>query len=149
MKTMKMLLERFRSFGPATFGKLYVDGVQVCYVLEDQIREQANTPVSDWKVHGKTAIPSTEFNGAPYRITLENSPRFGPDTMTVNNVVGFAGVRIHAGNSPEDTEGCPLLGMDLTPTGIANSRKAVDIVKRLIKDAIDRGDVVMMTVTNP
>lgn len=141
---MNLVLERFKAVPGRTFGKLYADGewLQV-YTLEDEVREVLGQPVASWKVPGKTAIPR-----GIYRITLENSPRFGPGTLTVNAVPGFVGVRMHAGNTEADTEGCPLLGFDLVEGGIkgGTSRGAVALVKRVVQDAIDRGEVVLMEV---
>lgn len=134
---MKLTLQRTHSNGPATFGKLFADGVFVCYTLEDEVREVIGQPVSEWKIKGSTAIPSTAFVGYAYRVTLEHSPRFGLDTITIQNVPGFVGVRAHAGNDPGDTEGCPLLGMAINETGIVGgtSRPAVQAVKDLIRKA--------------
>ena len=142
---MNLTLQRTHANGPATFGKLFADGEFLCYVLEDEVREVPGEPVASWKIHGATAIPS-----GSYLVTLETSPRFGPDTLTVNQVPGFIGVRMHAGNAPKDTEGCPLLGLAITDTGIAGgtSRPAVDLVKHAVKQAWDRGDQVWMAVVN-
>lgn len=144
---MKLTLQRYETDDNRTFGKMLAeDGHRLCYVLEDAVREIEDQPVSAWKVHGKTAIPQGE-----YRITLENSPRFGPDTLTVNSVPGFSGVRMHAGNTEKDTEGCPLLGMEVTPDGImgGTSRPAVALIKALVQQAASAGEVVLMRVTNP
>jgi len=134
---MRLTLQRTHSNGPATFGKLFADGVFLCYVLEDEVREVIGRPVSEWKIKAETAIPSTAFVGYEYRVTLEHSPRFGPDTLTVQNVPGFVGVRMHAGNDAGDTEGCPLLGMAINEAGIVGgtSRPAVQAVKDLVRKA--------------
>lgn len=144
---MKLTLQRDDAQPNRTFGRMLAeDGHRLCYVLEDAVREVDGQPVSAWKIHGKTAIPAGE-----YRISLENSPRFGPDTLTVHDVPGFAGVRMHAGNTEKDTEGCPLLGMEVTPTGImgGTSRPAVALIKALVQQARSAGEVVLMTVVNP
>lgn len=73
---MNIVLQRRPSVGGATIGELTVDGVRICFSLEDEIREVEGQPVSEWKVKGATAIPAGR-----YRITLEHSPRFGPDTI--------------------------------------------------------------------
>jgi len=143
---MILILQRYQGNEFRTFGKLLApDGHRLCYVLEDAQREVEGQPVSAWKIPGKTAIPAGE-----YRITLENSPRFGPDTLTVVGVPGFVGVRMHAGNTEADTEGCPLLGLEVTPTGImgGTSRPAVQLVKELVRQAINSGEVVLMRVVN-
>jgi len=140
---MRLTLQRTHAEGPRTFGKLYADGVYLCFTLEDEVRDVPGQSVETWKVKGQTAIPSGE-----YRVTLENSPRFGPETLTVNDVPGFSGVRMHAGNTERDTEGCPLLGMAITNTGIAGgtSRAAVALVKETVRQAIDGGNRVLMDV---
>lgn len=144
---MKLTLRRTVSAGPRTFGDLIAeDGHRLCHTLEDEIREVEGQPVSEWKIKGATAIPSGE-----YRVTLEDSPRFGADTLTVNDVPGFVGVRMHAGNTEADTEGCPLLGMAINAAGIVGgtSRPAVALVKEVVRQAIERGEIVWLAVENP
>ena len=143
---MKLTLQRTSpAASPMTFGKLFADGDFVCYTLEDEVREVPGQSVASWKIKGETAIPAGE-----YRITLDLSPHFGPDTLTVNNVPGFAGVRMHGGNTIADTEGCPLLGLAINATGIVGgtSAPAVRLVKQVVGDAIRRGEMVMMDVVN-
>lgn len=143
---MNIVLQRRPSVGGATIGELTVDGVRICFSLEDEIREVDGQPVSEWKIKGQTAIPAGR-----YRITLENSPRFGPDTLTVHDVPGFVGVRMHAGNKHEDTEGCPLLGFQVAYSTIVGgtSKPAVEAVKAMVRGAMMDGEEVWMEVCNP
>lgn len=139
--------------GDSTFGKIFANGEFVCYTLEDKVRETAQT-VAAWKIKGKTAIPSTdhpEVAETPgYRLTLAHSPRFGPDTLTLSDVPGFAFIRIHAGNTDEDTEGCPLLGEEINADGIVGgtSRPAVLKLKAIVSEAIRAGKQVWLEVHN-
>ena len=143
---MIIVLQRTRIDGPRTFGELRVDGRRLCHTLEDRLREVPGQPVEAWKVHGATAIPA-----GTYRLSLEHSPRFGPDTLTVHAVPGFAGVRMHAGNTVADTEGCPLLGLAVNADGIApgSSRPAVDLVKAVVRQGMAAGPGVLLDVRNP
>ena len=143
---MMLTLQRKPSVDGATIGELLLDGIRMVYTLEDEIREVPGRPVEEWKIHGETAIPVGR-----YRITLESSPKFGPDTLTVWNVPGFDGVRMHAGNTAEDTEGCPLLGLRVTDDQIVGgtSRSAVLLVQGQVRRAIEQGDKVFMDVVNP
>ena len=143
---MNLVLNRRPSLGGITFGELSEDGARLCYTLEDEIREIEAQPVSSWKIKGVTAIPAGR-----YRISLEHSPRFGPGTLTVHDVPGFTGVRIHGGNTVADTEGCPLLGLRVDGNGIApgSSRPAVVLVQQRVRAAIEAGDEVWMDVNNP
>lgn len=104
---------------------LGVLSAEICYTLEDPVREE--------KIHGETAIPA-----GSYRVVLQNSPRFGPDTITLLDVPNFQHIRIHAGNSVDDTEGCPLVGLELSESGIkgGTSAPALRILKALVKAAI-------------
>ena len=142
---MNLTLQRTHAIGARTFGELRADGTFLCYTLEDAVREVEGQPVAMWKVHGATAIPAGQ-----YRVTLEMSPKFGPDTLTVNDVPGFAGVRMHAGNTEADTEGCPLLGLQIYGAGIVGgtSGPAVKLVKAAVRQALADGEDVVMDVCN-
>lgn len=130
-----------------TPGELYGNGVFLMFSVEDTCREIAGQPVASWKLHGATAIPAGR-----YAVTLEDSPRFGPDTLTINRVDGFEGIRIHAGNDENVSEGCPLVGYELTAEGtiaFGQTRAAVKNLKRAVREALDHGGRVFIDVRNP
>lgn len=145
---MECQIRRSPTARESTFGMWFVDGAFECYTLEDAIRELPGQPVEMWKIAGCTAIPAGR-----YRLTMEDSPRFGPDTITVNNVPGFAGVRVHGGNDVEDTEGCPLVGDAIDKSaGTISGAIARGVLKRLkakIRAALDAGEEVWLRVENP
>ena len=92
------------SFGDTfTEGKLLIDDVFECYTVEDTDRKMEEDLTK--KVNGKTAIPRGR-----YEVVLSMSNRFKKVLPEVLNVPGFTGIRIHAGNSSIDTEGCIILG---------------------------------------
>lgn len=128
---MELTLLRTRLRDNCTTGQLYIDGELFCFTLEDKVREVAGQPVEKWKVYGETAIPT-----GVYEVTFENSPKFGPDTLTINKVPGFTGVRIHSGNTPDDTEGCVIVGYRVNSKGIiipGTSRPALrDLKKKVV-----------------
>ena len=92
------------SFGDTfTEGKLFIDNVFECYTVEDTDRKMEEDLTR--KINGKTAIPRGR-----YEVILSMSNRFKKVLPEVLNVPGFTGIRIHAGNSSIDTEGCIILG---------------------------------------
>ena len=101
MLTIRVLRKEF--FPDTTIGETYVDGKRLGYCLEDAVREVQGIPVSEWKIKGRTAIPT-----GTYRVSLTMSNRFKRIMPQVHDVPGFEGVRIHGGNSHKDTDGCPL-----------------------------------------
>lgn len=143
---MKLSIQRRPSVGGATIGKLRINGEFACHTLEDEIREIAGVPVGNWKIKGQTAIPAGQ-----YKVTLEDSLRFGPATLTIHDVPGFTHIRMHAGNTSTDTEGCPLLGMQATEMSLVagTSRPAVNLVKAEVAKALQRGESVTIDITNP
>lgn len=112
---MKLLLQRLEFQPTRTFGALSIDGTFQCWTLEDVVREPGV------KVFGQTAIPFGE-----YRVALTRSERFQRVLPLLLAVPNFYGVRIHAGNTEADTEGCILVGTDRLATGIGRSRVALD-----------------------
>jgi hypothetical protein len=129
----------------ATVGTLTdAQGEHLCYTLEDVVREVEGRPVLEWKVLGRTAIPR-----GTYRVVFVNSPRFGPNTLSLRDVPGFDAIRMHAGNTAADTEGCILLGLGATESGTltgGSSRPALEKVKAIVHSAIDLGDSVWLKV---
>lgn len=130
-----------------TIGQLYVNGEYFCFTLEDKVREVSGQPVDKWKVPEETAIPQGR-----YPVQLQVSPRFGPDTLSILNVPGFAGIRMHAGNTAEDTEGCPLLGYSLTEDGKmirpGTTRTAVADLKGKLRGAFKVGEKCFISIFN-
>jgi hypothetical protein len=94
----------------STIGELVMDGFQ-CFTLEDAEHSE--------KISGETAIPAGE-----YEVRMTYSPRFKQAMPILLDVHGFEGVRIHWGNTADDTEGCLLLGTTRGPDFIGNSREA-------------------------
>ena len=138
---MKLLLLRTRFHDGWCGGQLYINDDYFCFSLEDQVREPENrlggerVAVEKWKVYGETAIPRGIYN-----VVFANSPKFGPDTITLLKVEGFEGIRIHAGNSAKDTEGCIIVGYRITRGGIivpGTTRPALRDLKLRLKGQED------------
>lgn len=110
---MELTLLRTRLKDEYTAGQLYIDGEYFCFTLEDKVREENGVPVEKWKVKGETAIPQGVYN-----VVFEDSPRFGPQTLTLLKVPGFSAIRIHSGNTHRDTEGCILVGFRINSAGV-------------------------------
>jgi hypothetical protein len=138
---MILRLLREPSIRAATHGVLFVDGHFACFTLEDEIREVPGEPVADWKVPGATAIPAGR-----YRLIVTPSQRFGRPLPLVVDVPGFAGVRLHPGNTVADTEGCILVGADRQPGRVLQSRVAFEQLFERIRRA--PGDL-WLQIDNP
>jgi hypothetical protein len=115
--------------------------------LEDVVR-----PVGE-KVKGQTAIGE-----GSYDITITYSNRFKRRMPLVNQVPNYEGIRIHAGNTHEDTEGCVLVGLgfnhhllpdtNVSDYKISQSRPAFDALFTLLDDALTAGESVRLVVTH-
>ena len=127
---MKLRLVRRASSENCTLGQLFVDGVETCFTCEDVVRE-TEAPVREWKIPGSTAIPR-----GTYEVIINHSQRFGKELPLLLNVPGFAGVRIHSGNTAEDTEGCILVGEKIGHDAVVESRKAFVELMMLMHDAL-------------
>lgn len=105
------------------------------HTLEDAVRLGEKIP-------GQTAIPA-----GLYDVTIDFSPHFQKHMPHVLNVPGFDGIRIHAGNTAKDTEGCILVGESWDGKSmILRSRDAYERLFARIKAAIDRGERVQVDI---
>lgn len=108
---MKLTLKRNFKGPDYTIGKLYIDGHYFCDTLEDTVRPAGQ------KIAGRTAIPAGD-----YKVIKSYSPRFKKILPEILDVPGFSGVRIHAGNTAKDTDGCLLLGLNKTKGAVLDSQ---------------------------
>ena len=136
---MKLKLVRENRSEVCTIGSLYVNGVFECYVLEDEDRRLEE---GGRKVYGKTAIPLGE-----YQVTVNMSNRFKRQLPLLVDVPQFDGIRIHPGNTAEDTEGCLLPGTSVGKNTVLNSRTAFDKLFKKLQDARARGEEIVIEIT--
>ena len=121
---MKLEVKRHYKGPQYTIGRMYADGVYLCDTLEDTVRPDGK------KIAGQTAIPAGTY---PVRITY--SPRFKKMLPMLDNVPNFTGVRIHTGNTAEDTEGCILVGYNRVKGRVCDSRAAFRRLFALLEKA--------------
>ena len=136
---MKLTLKRIALRPTYTIGKLYIDDVYFCDTIEDTVRDinkNGKFDNGEKKVHSKTAIPYGN-----YEIKWTYSPRFKKYTPQLMNVPSFEGIRIHAGNTSADTEGCLILGENKQVGKVLNSRATINKFYTIIKEACSKGKV--------
>lgn len=106
---IRLTVERTDKGSTYTTGRLYINREYFCDTLEDTDRglnfHMSEPEISRIKVYGKTAIPY-----GIYKVRLSYSPKFKRILPELLNVPGYKGIRIHRGNSDEDTLGCLLVG---------------------------------------
>ena len=147
---MELVLKRIAKKKGYTIGKLYVKQsiideylrgeklIYICDTLEPQWRDYAK---GARKIKGKSAIPEGR-----YPVVITYSPTFKKWLPLLVNVPMFEGIRIHAGNTVEDTKGCILVGENLKKGMVLNSRKYLKIVKEKIVEAKDKGEGVWIEI---
>ena len=118
---MNIIVKRTFKGPDYTIGKLYIDGKYLCDTLEYTVRAPGV------KIPGKTAIPAGK-----YKIKLTESLRFKKLMPRLENVPGFTGVLIHAGNTAEDSGGCILVGKNRVKGKVLDSRETFARLFRLL-----------------
>lgn len=132
---MNLVLEREILTDQSTIGRLSIEGKMFCSTLEDPVREN--------KVYGHTAI-----HIGRYRVVITMSQRFKKPLPLLLDVPEFSGVRIHAGNTSEDTEGCILVGLTKDKDFIGKSKMAMSLLLPKIEEGLKSGEV-WIEVRNP
>lgn len=132
---MKLILRRFDYGLQHTVGTLHADGHFLCFTLEDRTRH-IDTIID--KVAKETAIPS-----GTYEVVVDYSPTFNKALPRLLNVPFFTGIRIHAGNTSKNTDGCILVGLSYTSGKdfIGSSRKAMHILTAKLSTATDKIEI--------
>ena len=151
---MELLLTRIAKKKTYTIGRLcilekvideYSTGTAeryFCDTLEPTWRDYKN---GAYKVKGRSAIPEGR-----YAVVISYSPKFkqwlpillgGPEFNRK-----WQGIRIHAGNCSEDTEGCILVGKNKLVGQVVDSRIWLHRLKQKIVEAKEKGEAVWLTI---
>ena len=135
---MELTLKRIAKKAAYTIGRLAIDGEPFCDTLEPTWRDYQH---GRRKVPGHSAIPEGR-----YPVVITFSPRFQQWLPLLLNVPRFEGIRIHAGNTAQDTQGCILPGRNLQVGHVLDSRIWLHRLKKRIVEAKDRGEGVHITI---
>ena len=151
---MELILKRIAKRKTYTIGRLYIreqvmdeylpgtEDKYFCDTLEPTWRDYEH---GAYKVKGRSAIPEGR-----YAVVISWSPKFkqwlpillgGPDFNRK-----WQGIRIHAGNTAKDTEGCILVGKNREVGKVLDSRKWLYELKQRIVEAKDKGEAVWITI---
>ena len=151
---MELILERIAKRKAYTIGRLsilepvideYSSGTAekyFCDTLEPTWRDYEH---GAYKVKGRSAIPEGR-----YAVVISYSPKFkawlpillgGPEFNKQ-----WQGIRIHAGNTVKDTQGCILVGRNQRVGEVLESRKWLYELKQKIVEAKDKGEAVWITI---
>lgn len=130
---MKLLLNRKYIKPTYTIGILYIDGKYLCETIEDKVREE--------KIDDVTAIPY-----GTYKVDLTMSPKFKRLLPLLEDVPYFTGIRIHRGNTAEDSSGCILPGENKEVGRVIHSTKYEMLIIEKIMEAIKRGEEITIDI---
>jgi hypothetical protein len=100
----------------STISELFLGDINAqreCYVLEDTVRAPGV------KIQNETAIPAGR-----YRVIVDWSNRFRKFAFHILDVPNFSGIRIHSGNTDQDTDGCLLVGQERSLNAVLLSHNA-------------------------
>ena len=93
------------------------------------------------KIPGHTAIPE-----GSYPVVISYSPRFKRWLPLLLSLPNFEGIRIHAGNYPDDTQGCILVGENKFEGMVVDSRIWLHQLINVMEAARDRGESIWITI---
>jgi hypothetical protein len=116
---------------------MIINDVKICDTLEDEVRPDGV------KIAGLTAIPP-----GIYEVKYTYSTRFKTYLPELIDVPGFTAIRIHAGNTAEDTEGCILAGQNKIKGQVINSRITLVKLLHIVEPALRAAEKTFIEVKN-
>ena len=153
---MEIVLERIAKKNTYTIGRLYLlaDGDVKRKVLSGKTAgdKRSFEHTFDLKKLSKdsyfcdTLEPTWRNLKGSYRVLITKSPRFKEWLPYVQGVPGFEGIRIHAGNYPDDTQGCILVGENKVTGMVVNSRIWLTRLMKRIQAAENQGEGIWITI---
>lgn len=141
---MNIILNRIAKKAKYTIGKLYINDQYFCDTLEDTDRgltqSMTEQQIGSKKVYGETAIPT-----GTYRIIISYSNKFKKQMPLLLNVPGFAGIRIHSGNTEKDSLGCILVGKNKAVGKVLESRDTYNKLFSILQEA-NKKETIKITI---
>lgn len=137
---MELTLKRTAKEDTYTQGRLYVDGTYLCDTLEPAWHD-LRPGGKGRKVPGRTAIPEGR-----YPVVITYSDALYQWLPLLLHVPRFTGIRIHAGNTVEQTRGCILVGYANRPGQLIDSRLWLHRLKKEIVRAKEHGEGVWINI---
>ena len=141
---MNIILNRIAKKAKYTIGKLYINDQYFCDTLEDTDRgltqSMTEQQIVSKKVYGETAIPT-----GTYRIIISYSNKFKKQMPLLLNVPGFAGIRIHSGNTEKDSLGCILVGKNKSVGKVLESRDTYSKLFSILQEA-NKKETIKITI---
>lgn len=126
-------------------GKLYIDGKYFCDTLEDQDRgltqSMSEADIKKVKVYGKTAIPTGR-----YEVVTEWMSTLKCYAVHILGVKGFVGIFMHNGTTENNTEGCPLLGINNKVGRLDGNRVYMDALAARVLGQTKQGKKSYITI---
>lgn len=141
---MNIILNRIAKKAKYTIGKLYINDQYFCDTLEDTDRgltqSMTEQQIESKKVYGETAIPT-----GTYKVIISYSNKFKKQMPLLLNVPGFAGIRIHSGNTEKDSLGCILVGKNKAVGKVLESRDTYNKLFSILQEA-DKKETIKITI---
>ena len=141
---MNIILNRIAKKAKYTIGKLYINDQCFCDTLEDTDRgltqSMTEQQIKSKKVYGETAIPT-----GTYKVIISYSNKFKKQMPLLLNVPGFAGIRIHSGNTEKDSLGCILVGKNKAVGKVLESRDTYSKLFSILQEA-DKKETIKITI---
>lgn len=128
-----------------TIGQLYENGAFLCNTIEDKDRGLNNnmsaSAILKIKKTNETAIPT-----GTYKLVVSESPKFKRELIEIVGVPGFVGVRVHRGNTAQDSAGCVIPGINSEKGKVTDSTKYEEILTKKVKTAIAKNEECYLTI---
>ena len=142
---MEIQVNRIARKDGYTIGRMSLNGVYFCDTLEDTDRG-LNSTMSLEEILSKKRKRITAIPTGRYDVVLTFSPKFKRVLPLLLSVKGYEGVRVHAGNTAEDTEGCLLVGENKEKGKVLNSRATLEKLMSVLLGCEKRKEKISITI---
>ena len=154
---MELILKRIAKRSGYTIGRLSIASPDPHHPKENPFCDTLEPPSLEWKtpmsMEAVMKMPEKCESLKPfaipegrYAVVISYSPKFKQWLPILLGVPMFKGIRIHAGNTAEDTAGCILVGENKAKGKVYNSRLWLNRLKEKIVEAKAKNEAVWLTI---